>query len=125
MLKIVAIGNLTSNVTLKTNETTGKPYAMLRLASDRRYKTRDGLALTDYISVKATGFLAERCAEFAWKGCLIAAAGDLETVAPDDPTQPVGFFLRASEVQFLSSRRDKELAAAANNTNENTKGDTA
>ena len=121
MLKIVAIGNLTGDVTLKTNEATGKPYAMLRLASDRRYKTRDGLALTDYLSVKVTGFLAERCAEFAWKGCLIAAAGDLETIAPDDPTQPVSFFLRTSEVQFLSPRRDRESAVAPNNANENTK----
>lgn len=38
MLKITAIGNLTNDVTLKTNETTGKPYAILRIASDRRYK---------------------------------------------------------------------------------------
>ena len=43
MLKITAIGNLTNDVTLKTNETTGKPYAILRIASDRRYKDRAGL----------------------------------------------------------------------------------
>ncbi len=110
MLKLVVVGNLTNDVTLKMNEATGKPFAMLRIASDRRYKTHDGLDLTDYISVKATGFLAERCAEFAWKGCLVAAAGDLETIAPDDPMKPVGFFLRASEVRFLSPRRDRELA---------------
>ena len=94
---------------------------MLRLASNRRYKTRDGLALIDYLSVKVTGFLTERYAEFAWKGCLIAAVGDLETITPDDPTQPVGFFLRTSEVQFLSPRRDRESAVAPNNANENTK----
>ncbi len=35
MLKITAIGNLTNDVTLKTNEY-GKPYAVLRIASDRR-----------------------------------------------------------------------------------------
>ena len=40
MLKITAIGNLTNDVTLKTNETTGKPYAILRIASDRRYKDK-------------------------------------------------------------------------------------
>jgi len=122
MLKLVVVGNLTNDVTLKMNEATGKPFAMLRIASDRRYKTHDGLDLTDYISVKATGFLAERCAEFAWKGCLVAAAGDLETIAPDDPMKPVGFFLRASEVRFLSSRRDRELAE--NGADENTEGDT-
>ena len=41
MLKITAIGNLTNDVTLKTNETTGKPYAILRIASDRRYKDKE------------------------------------------------------------------------------------
>ena len=38
MLKITAIGNLTHDVELKMNEATGKPYAILRIASDRRYK---------------------------------------------------------------------------------------
>ena len=33
MLKITAIGNLTNDVELKVNETTGKPYAILRIAS--------------------------------------------------------------------------------------------
>mgnify|MGYP001514142651 CR=1 FL=1 len=31
MLKITAIGNLTNDVELKMNETTGKPYAILRI----------------------------------------------------------------------------------------------
>lgn len=46
MLKITAIGNLTHDVELKMNENTGKPYAILRIASDRRYKdiiTVDGM----------------------------------------------------------------------------------
>ena len=41
MLKITAIGNLTNEVELKMNETTGKPYAILRIASDRRYKDQE------------------------------------------------------------------------------------
>lgn len=49
MLKIVAIGNLTNDVELKMNEATGKPYAILRIASDRRYKDKDGNHLTDYM----------------------------------------------------------------------------
>lgn len=48
MLKITAIGNLTNDVELKMNENTGKPYAILRIASDRRYKDKDGNKLTDY-----------------------------------------------------------------------------
>jgi len=118
---MIVVGNLTNDVTLKMNEATGKPYAILRIASDRRYKTHDGLDLTDYISIKVTGFLADRCVEFAWKGCLVSAVGDFETIAPDDPMKPVGFFLRASEVRFLSPRRNKEFAAIGNDKNENIK----
>lgn len=63
MLKIVAIGNLTNDVELKVHEATGKPYAILRIASDRRYRDKDGNRLTDFISIKVRGPLAERCAE--------------------------------------------------------------
>ena len=113
MLKITAIGNLTNEVTLKTNETTGKSYAILRIASDRRYKDKDGNKLTDYISIKVRGPLAERCAAFAWKGCKLAAAGDFETItfAADPPRQP-GFLLKASEVEVLSPRKAEDAAQA-------------
>ena len=91
MLKITAIGNLTNDVELKVNETTGKPYAILRIASDRRYRDRDGNRLTDFISIKVRGPLAERCAEFAWKGCKLAASGDFETITfTDEPDRQPG-----------------------------------
>ena len=48
MLKMIAIGNLTGDPVLKTNEETGKPYAIMRIASDRRYKSPDGEKLTDF-----------------------------------------------------------------------------
>ena len=94
MLKITAIGNLTHDVELKMNEATGKPYAILRIASDRRYKDKDGNKLTDFISIKVRGPLAERCAAFAWKGCKLAAAGDFETITfADDPQRQPGFLI--------------------------------
>lgn len=113
MLKITAIGNLTNDVTLKTNETTGKPYAILRIASDRRYRDKDGNKLTDFISVKVRGPLAERCAEFAWKGCKLAASGDFETITfEDEPERQPGFLIKASEVEFLSPRKAEDAAQA-------------
>ncbi len=106
MLKITAIGNLTNDVELKMNETTGKPYAILRIASDRRYKDKDGNKLTDFISIKVRGPLAERCAEFAWKGCKLAASGDFETITfEDEPERQPGFLIKASEVEFLLPAR--------------------
>ena len=92
MLKIVAIGNLTNDVELKVHEATGKPYAILRIASDRRYRDKEGNRLTDFISIKVRGPLAERCAEFAWKGCKLAASGDFETITfADEPERQPGF----------------------------------
>ena len=105
MLKITAIGNLTHDVELKMNENTGKPYAILRIASDRRYKDKDGN--------KLTGPLAERCAAFAWKGCKLAAAGDFETITfADDPQRQPGFLIKASDVEFLSPRKAEDAAQA-------------
>ena len=85
MLKIVAIGNLTNDVELKVSETTGKPR----------------------------GPLAERCAEFAWKGCKLAASGDFETITfADEPERQPGFLIKATEVEFLSPRRVEESAVS-------------
>ena len=109
MLKITAIGNLTNDVELKINETTGKPHAILRIASDRRYRDRDGNRLTDFISIKVRGPLAERCAAFAWKGCKLAAVGDFETITfEDEPERQPGFLIKATEVEFLSPRKAEE-----------------
>ena len=111
MLKITAIGNLTHDVELKMNENTGKPYAILRIASDRRYKDKDGNKLTDFISIKVRGPLAERCAAFA--GCKLAATGDFETITfADDPQRQPGFLIKASDVEFLSPRKAEGAAQA-------------
>lgn len=116
MLKITAIGNLTHDVELKMNETTGKPYAILRIASDRRYKDKAGNRLTDFISIKVRGPLAERCAEFAWKGCKLAAFGDFETITfENEPERQPGFLIKASDVEFLSPRKAEDSAAALEN----------
>ena len=100
MLKITATGNLTNDVELRSHED-GKPYAILRIASDRRYRDREGNKLTDFISIKVRGALAERCAAFAWKGCKLAASAE-------DPSRQPGFLIKATEVEFLSPRRVEE-----------------
>lgn len=112
MLKITATGNLTNDVELKLNETTGKPYAILRIASDRRYRTLDGRHLTDFISIKVRDKLAQRCAAYAVKGCKLTAHGDFETIVFDgEPHRQPGFLIKASEVEFLWPQ---EVAEAAN-----------
>lgn len=108
MLKITAIGNLTNDIELKTNDA-GVPTAILRIASDRKYRDRDGNRLTDFISIKVRGALAERCAEYAYKGCKIAASGDFETITfPNEPTRQPGFLIKGYEVEFLSPKRTED-----------------
>ena len=115
MLKIFAIGNLTNDVELKKNENEDKPYAILRIASDRRYRDRDGNRLTDFISIKVRGTLAERCAAYLHKGCKLAATGDFETITfADDPTRQPGFLIKATEVEFLTPKKAEEIEARAN-----------
>ena len=83
---------------------TNCPYVLL---------DKDGNKLTDYISIKVRGPLAERCAAFAWKGCKLAATGDFETITfADDPQRQPGFLIKATEVEFLSPRRVEESAVS-------------
>ena len=94
MLKITAIGNLTNDVELKMNETTGKPYAILRIASDRRYKDKDGNKLTDFISIKvlwpsAAPSLPGRAA--SWRRSVISRLSPLRmsrSVSPVSSSRP-------------------------------------
>ena len=112
MLKITATGNLTNDVELKSHED-GRPYAILRIASDRRYRARDGVQLTDFVSIKVRDHLAELCAAMAYKGCKLAAAGDFETIAFDDPSRQPGFLIKGTDVEFLSPRKANPAAMAA------------
>lgn len=105
MLKITAIGNLTNDVELKTLDD-GRPYSILRIASDRLYRAKDGSRFTDFISIKVRGRLAERCAAFAYKGCKLAASGDFETIPTGPDSQP-GFLIKANDVEFSSPKRPK------------------
>ena len=109
MLKIMAIGNLTGDIELKKNAE-GLPYALLRIASDRRYKDRDGNKLTDFISAKVRGNLAERCAAWGYKGAKVAVVGDFETITfVAEPGRPPGFLIKASVVQFLSGPKQANV----------------
>ena len=75
--------------------------------------TAIGNKLTDFISIKVRGPLAERCAAFAWKGCKLAATGDFETITfADDPQRQPGFLIKASDVEFLSPRKAEDAAQA-------------
>ena len=114
MLNITITGTLVRDVELKKDESTDMPYAILRIASTRRYRNKDGNKITDYISVKVRGALAERCAAFAYKGCKLAASGDFETIRfNEDPSRQPGFLVKATAVEFLSPPTAEEASKSA------------
>jgi single-strand DNA-binding protein len=106
MLKITAIGNLTAEPEMRENRTTGTQYAIMRIASDRRYRNQNGEKYTDFISIKVFSPLAERCVEHLRKSDKIAANGDFETIVTTrNGYTNTGFLIKANEVEFLSPRR--------------------
>jgi single-strand DNA-binding protein len=114
MLKVFAIGNVTGDPELRRSGTSGKLRCVMRLACDRRYRSRDGEKITDFISVKAPDNLAELCAERVKKGDKIAVFGDFETVVVEDsPERQPGFLIKASAVEFLTPRKTMSGAVAA------------
>ena len=109
MLIMTATGNLTNDVVLRHSDYDDKPYAILRIASDRRYRDREGNRLTDFISIKVRGQLAELCAKYLYKGCKLSASGDFETITfPNDPTRQPGFLMKANQVEFVSPKRSDD-----------------
>lgn len=111
MLKINVIGNLTSDLELRTKKDDEVPYAIMRVASDRRYRDKDGNKLTDFVSIKVRGNLAEHCVEHLVKGDRIAAFGDFETITTPDGEgnmRQSGFLVKASDVEFLTNKKREE-----------------
>lgn len=106
MLKIFAIGKLANDVVLKTYEDSGKPYAILRLASHRHYRDKDGKHPTDFVSIKVQGKQAELCARYAHKGCRLLITGNLETTPSGNPDIPDRTLIKADSVEFLFPLRD-------------------
>jgi single-strand DNA-binding protein len=99
MLNTTIVGHITSDVTLKFNAD-NQAFTTLRIASDRRYRDKDDIRQTDFISVKVWGHLAETCAKYCCKGCRVAVNGDLETYEDQD-THTTRFFVKARAVEFL------------------------
>ena len=109
MLKIIAIGNITHDLELRTNPRTGKPMTQFQLAANRAYRDQDGFRQTDFIVVKAHGALAEQCAAYLRKGSKVAVEGDFETFPDKDSTQHnLRFVIKARSIDFLSPKQAAE-----------------
>ncbi len=78
--KVILIGNITRDPTVKTTES-GKKVALFTIATNRYYKTSEGeqKSESEFHNSVAWGNLAERCEKFLNKGKLVYVEGRLKT----------------------------------------------
>lgn len=109
MNKIFLTGNLTKNVE-KGTSTSGKTYAKISLAVQRKYKDEYGEYETDFFNCIAWNSPAEFLAKYCKKGNKIAVVGRLETFTYGDKegNKKTGMQVIVEEVELAQQRRDED-----------------
>jgi single-strand DNA-binding protein len=98
MNKVIALGNLASDVTLRQTQT-GKQVASFKLAVTRRGEN----AGADFFWVKTWNGSAEACAKYLSKGSEVLIEGSINTSSKknDDGSYTNYFEVNAPSVKFL------------------------
>lgn len=105
MNKIVLIGNLTADPTLRATQN-GTSVCSFTLAVNRRFPGQDGQKQTDFFRVIAWRALADNCSKYLAKGRKAAVIGELQarTYEAKDGTTRLSLDVSADEVEFLSQK---------------------
>lgn len=111
MNKIVLIGNLTADPTLRATQN-GTSVCSFTLAVNRRFPGQDGQKQTDFFRVLAWRGLADTCAKYLAKGRKAAVIGELQarTYEAKDGTTRLSLDVSADEVEFLSPKDEEKPA---------------
>lgn len=110
MNRVIIIGRLCNEPTLKFLSSSGIAVANFTLAVDRPYTNAEGKSETDFIPVICWRKLAEHVANNLNKGRLVAVSGAIQTrkyQAQDGSTRYVTEVV-ADEVKFLDWPKDKK-----------------
>lgn len=104
--KIILIGRLTVDPTLRFAANTGNAITTFTLAVDRNYKTKEGIKETDYLPIVVFNKLAEIVANHLSKGKQCAVSGRMQTRSYEasDGTKRYVTEVVADDVQFLGSK---------------------
>lgn len=107
MNKILLIGRMTKNPSIKQIETTGNNRCNFTIAVNRRVRNTNGENEADFIPVTVWGKTAENVARYMKKGYLVGVSGRLQVRTYQDVdgnrkyiTEVVG-----EEVQFLETKK--------------------
>ncbi len=107
--KVILIGNVTRDPSIKTTES-GKKVAMFTIATNRYFKTTDGenKSEAEFHNCVAWGNLADRIESFLKKGKLVYAEGRLKTrvIEKEDATKSYKTEIVISNLIFLNKKSD-------------------
>ena len=115
MLKATVIGNLGNDPDMRYSAS-GSPFLRFNVASNYRSRTPEGELQdrTEWVRVTVFGQRAETLSQYLKKGSRVYVEGRLEARPWTDQQGQLrsGLELRASDVEFMSSRADDEQRAA-------------
>ena len=114
MNKVILIGRLTKDVTLRYTKTNNTAVASFSLAVNRKFVKEGEERQADFFNIIVWNNLAENISKYTSKGDQIAICGRLETRNWDDEQGQKHYITEviAEEVDFISTRNNKK-------TNEN------
>lgn len=105
MNKVILIGNLASDVELKTT-TNGTSTCSFRLAVQRRFANAQGVREADFLQIVAWRQTAELCAKYLAKGRKVGIEGNIQTrsYTAQDGTKRYVTEIIADNVEFLTPK---------------------
>lgn len=122
MNKIILIGNLTADPTLRATQS-GTSVCQFTIAVNRRFPSLDGQKQTDFFRINTWRQLAESCNKYLSKGKKVSIVGELQarTYEAKDGTTRMSLDVGADEVEFLSPKEEpKESPRATTPADPNT-----
>lgn len=108
MNKIILIGNLTADPTLRATQS-GTSVCQFTIAVNLRFPGPDGQKQTDFFRINTWRQLAESCNKYLSKGKKVSIVGELQarTYTAKDGTTRMSLDVGADEVEFLSPKEEK------------------
>lgn len=105
MNKVHLIGNITSDITLRTSSA-GKSIAPFSLAVRRKYPDQNGEPVTDFHNCVAFGKLADNIVKYVKKGNKLYVDGELvyDTYDTAEGTKKVSTKIMVENVEFLTPK---------------------
>ena len=107
--QIVLVGRLTQKVELRKDESE-RNCAKITIAIPRSYKNIDGIYETDFVDCIIWDGIAEKTAEYCFKGDLVGIKGRLQTrtCETEDGQKKKIMEVIAEKVTFLTSKKSEE-----------------